>query len=212
MISKVKHTLWVLLSTVAALALLSLIPHTTPPPANVNNACQIFGEYPRWYADLAKSRKHWHIPIPVALAIMRQESQFKALAKTPHRTLLGIPLPWTHITTASGYTQAIDSTWSRYQNITHHYWVDRSSFANAADFIGWFASTANRHAGIPMNDAYDLYLAYHEGVRGYIEHNYDQKLWLKNIAWQVQRHAEQYKLQLNHCETALNHHSWWQYW
>lgn len=192
--------------------LISLIPHTTPPPDNINNACLIFQQYPRWYVDLAKAEQHWHLPIAVSLAIIRQESHFHALAQTPHRHLLGIPLPWTHITTATGYTQAIDGTWKLYENATHNYWNDRSSFASAADFIGWFAANAHHRAGIPLNDAYDLYLAYHEGIRGYIEHNYDRKLWLKNIAWLVQRHAETYQHQLRQCRHNYSSLHWWHYW
>ncbi len=192
--------------------LLSLIPHSSPVPVHMNNACAIFKEYPRWYADLSKAEKRWKLPIPVALAIMHQESHFHALALTPHRRLLGIPIPWTHQTTARGYAQAIDSTWQRYQTRTHHFWVDRSSFASAADFMGWFSQTAHHRAGIRQSDAYDLYLAYHEGVGGYLEHKYNQKPWLKHVAWRVQHQANNYQVQLKHCQLELPSQSWWHYW
>ena len=206
-----RYTL-ILLFVITLLWLISLIPHTNTPPRDMNNACHIFKQYPRWYADALKAKKKWHVPMNVELAIIREESHFKALALTPHRKLLGIPLPWTHITSATGYTQAIDGTWDLYSKSTKHYFVDRSSFASATDFIGWFAKMARYKAGIPSNDAYDLYLAYHEGVRGYIEHNYDRKLWLKNIAWQVQRHSEIYKHQLQQCHNSLPQLSWYEYW
>lgn len=207
-----KQSGYVALGIIAAAYLISYIPHTAPSPHNTHNACEIFTQYPRWYISLKKTEQRWQLPIPVALAIIHQESDFTALAETPHRRLLGVPLPWTHTTSAKGYTQAIDSTWQRYQRSTNHYWVDRSSFADAVDFMGWFAHNARRYAGIPSSDAYDLYLAYHEGVRGFIEHSYDSKPWLQSIAWKVQRQSYRYQYQLAHCQQKLPKITWWRYW
>ena len=56
---------------------------------------------------------------------------------------------------------------------------------------------------ISRNDAYRLYLAYHEGHGGYNRGSYKSKQWLKDVAAKVNRRANTYKSQLQGCEQDL---------
>ncbi len=53
-----------------------------------------FDEKDGWYEDAADAREEWGSPISVMMAIMHQESRFKAKAKPPRKKILGfIPGP-----------------------------------------------------------------------------------------------------------------------
>jgi len=54
---------------------------TTPPPRYIYNICEIFRENPKWYRSARKSYKRWGVPIPVLMAIIHQESKFRADAR-----------------------------------------------------------------------------------------------------------------------------------
>ena len=43
------------------------------------------------------------------------------------------------------------------------YGADRDDFNDAIDFIGWYNDQSSRRSKISKSDAYNLYLAYHEG-------------------------------------------------
>lgn len=169
------------------------------PPKNVNNACQIFKEYPSWYRKTKKVEKRWHVPVPVQLAIIHQESRFNGHAK-PERTKLLWIIPWKRPSSAVGYSQALNQTWDRYQNKRGGFWASRKNFGDAVDFIGWYSKEANQRAGIPPSDAYKLYLAYHEGVGGYIRKSYLKKPWLIHVARKVKAQSIKYQEQLKYCK------------
>ena len=63
---------------------------TTAPPRNIDNICSIFRQYPKWYWAAQDVQKKWRVPISVLMAIMHQESKFRAGAKPPRRKLLWI--------------------------------------------------------------------------------------------------------------------------
>jgi len=142
------------------------------PPKNVNNACHIFKQYPKWYRETLDVEKRWHVPVSVQMAIIHQESRFNGRAK-PKRTRLLWIIPWKRPSSAYGYSQALKSTWDLYEKSEGGFWgSSRDDFGDAADFIGWYAHQAYKRAGIPKNDAYRLYLAYHEGIGGYTRKTY----------------------------------------
>ncbi|HCD56882.1 MAG TPA: hypothetical protein DEQ90_15770, partial [Halieaceae bacterium] len=58
-------------------------------------------------------------------------------------------------------------------------------------------------SGIAKNDAYRLYLAYHEGHGGYNRGSYRDKAWLLRVATKVRDRAAQYTVQLNGCADSL---------
>lgn len=207
-----KKNLTAIVITLLVLLLLSFIPYTNLPPHNSNNACAIFKQYPRWYWDTLHVQEQYGIPISVQLAIIKQESNFHAAALTRHHHLLGITLPWTHISSAKGYAQILDSTWEEYKKSTHHYYANRDSFNTAVHFIGWYAQRISVETGISNNNARDLYLAYHEGIKGYNQVSYQSKPWLIKRADQVQKQALRYELQLASCKNSLPKRTWYRYW
>lgn len=184
---------------------------TTPAPQNSNDVCAIFKQYPKWYWATKSSEQRWRVPIAVQMAIIHQESSFKAKAKPPRTKLLWI-IPWKRPSSSYGYTQALDTTWEHYKKSAGKSWVNRNDFSDSADFIGWYGYMANRKAGIPRNNAYKLYLAYHEGVGGYQRRTYLKKQWLISVAHKVQRNANRYQSQLNRCQSRLPTKPWYRFW
>jgi hypothetical protein len=183
------------------------------PPRNRQDICSIFREYPSWYWDARGVREHWDLPISVLMAIIYQESRFQAHAAPPREKLLWI-IPWKRPTSAYGYSQAVEGTWKHYVRDTgqSHWWTSRTAFGDAADFIGWLTHRAHKIAGISMNNAYEQYLAYHEGIGGYQRRSYLKKKWLMAVARKVQRHARMYRSQLLRCESSLPTKPWWHLW
>jgi hypothetical protein len=183
------------------------------PPGNIENICSIFKEYPSWYWDAQGVQKHWGLQESVLMAIVYQESRFHADAAPPREKLLWI-IPWKRPTTAYGYSQAVKGTWKHYVQETgkDHWWTSRSAFGDAADFIGWFTHRAHVRAGIPMSNAYEQYLAYHEGITGYQQRTYLKKKWLIGVARKVQSRAWLYHRQLVACRSSLPTRSWWHVW
>lgn len=184
---------------------------STPPPDNPDNVCKIFEQYPQWYQDAKASRHKWGIPISVQMAIIYQESSYQSKARPPRTKILFV-IPWKHPTSAYGYSQAIDHTWGVYERSIARA-ASRSNFADATDFIGWYADRAREKASIPPNDAYRLYLSYHEGITNYKKGSYRSIAWLTDTAKRVSLRAKTYRNQLLACEKSLPqpHSHWWQF-
>lgn len=179
----------------------------TSPPSNQDNICEIFREK-GWYEDAADARDEWGSSIGTMMAIMHQESRFKAKAKPPREWLLGF-IPWFRSSSAYGYSQAKDATWDWYQASSGNYGADRDDFADAIDFIGWYNSVSRKKCGIKSYDTYNLYLAYHEGHGGFNRRTYNSKPWLKSVAKKVADRAWRYNSQLKSCEEELKEPWWW---
>jgi hypothetical protein len=185
---------WIMLVFVALLSSCA----TTPQPYHTNNVCSIFRQYPGWKHSTLLTQKKYGVPIAVQMAIIHQESSFIADAKPPRERLLGF-IPWKRPTSAVGYSQALNYTWKVYKRSTGRYWAERENFADADDFIGWYASRAKLRAGIEPTDTYSLYLAYHEGITNYIHKSYNKKPWLIRVSRRVQARALFYDKQLDKC-------------
>ncbi len=190
------------------LGTLLLVGCATSPPSNVENACYIFQEKPDWFDASLDVEKRYGLPIQVQLAIMRQESSFKHDAAPPRDTLLGIPM-WWRISSAYGYAQVKDSTWDWYKDKTGRWFASRENYADAVDFMGWYTSISQRTLGISKWDAYNQYLAYHEGHGGWKKKSYNKKQWLIGVAKKVERNAQMYGAQLKNCKSSLGSSSWW---
>jgi len=180
---------------------------TTSPPSDVNDICAIFREKSGWYDDAADARKEWGSPISVMMAMMHQESKFRAKAKPPRKKIFGF-IPGPRPSNAYGYSQALDSTWDDYKRSAGRYGADRDDFDDAIDFIGWYNHQSNKRSGIAKTDAYRLYLAYHEGHGGYNRATYRNKQWLIDVAHKVGRRASSYRSQLLACEDTLKDDGW----
>ena len=118
-------------------------------PRHINDVCAVFEQNDGWFSDWESAAKRAEqergIPVPVLMATMRKESGFKSNATPPRTKLLGF-IPWTRVSTAYGYSQALDGTWSQYKQETGRSGARRSDFADAVDFVGWYhAKTAELH-------------------------------------------------------------------
>jgi hypothetical protein len=181
---------------------LSLTGCTTSPPRDVNNICAIFEEKDEWYDDAADASEEWGSPIPVMMAIMHQESRFRADARPPRKKILGF-IPGPRASSAYGYPQAKSATWGDYKKDAGRFGADRDDFSDAVDFIGWYNYQSVRRSGISPQDTYGLYLAYHEGHGGYNRSTYAGKPWLTGVARKVEARANSYEAQLIFCEEDL---------
>ena len=180
------------------------------PPHQPSNICSVFTEKNDWYTSARDAYEKWGTKISIAMAFIRQESNFRADAR-PARTRILWFLPGPRPSSAYGYPQAIDTTWESYQSAISNYGADRDDFADAIDFIGWYNHISYQTLGIAKSDVYRLYLAYHEGQGGYGRGTHLNKRWLKNTARRVAAQAEHYRRQLKICETRLQQQtsSWW---
>ena len=183
---------------------------STTPPKQVDNACTIFDEKEDWYEAARAVEKKWGTPVQIQLAIMRQESSFRHDAKPPRDTVIGIPM-WWRVSSAYGYAQAKDETWDWYEDKTGNRFADRDDFEDATDFIGWYTDVSSRTLGISKWDAYNQYLAYHEGHGGWKRKTYNRKPWLMKVARKVERNASTYGSQLQTCRDRLEKSAggWW---
>ncbi|MBT9097701.1 transglycosylase SLT domain-containing protein [Methylovulum psychrotolerans] len=177
---------------------LCLASCATAPPNNTENICAVFSEQDEWYGNARQASEKWGIPTTVIMAIMHQESHFVADAKPPRTYLLGF-IPWFRPTSAYGYAQALDGTWDDYQGSAGNWWSDRDDFADAADFIAWYCAISHRKLGIAASDTKNLYLAYHEGHRGFQQKTYLRVAWLRRTSDKVATRAKQFQKQLNGC-------------
>lgn len=190
-----KHIRTVLILLAAAAASNCAAP---APPSDVENACAILMDRPQWGEALERSALRWGAPQHVAMAIIWKESSFQAEARTSRKYVLGF-IPNGRRSSAYGYAQAIDGTWDWYRDSTGNSGADRDDFDDAADFVGWYMARSNASAGIGMDDAFNQYLAYHEGHAGFKKQSWRDKPWLMRVAAEVKRKAETYERQIAAC-------------
>ena len=189
------------------LLLIGLSACATMPPSKSSDVCSIFREKSSWHTAAKRSSERWKSSIPVAMAILYQESSFKHNARPPRKYLLGF-IPWKRPSSAYGYAQVINGTWESYQRSTGNYGADRTRFADAVDFVGWYNRVAVQKNGVGINDAYALYLNYHEGTGGYAKGTYKKKPALQGIALRVQQRSERYASQYAGCKDSLRQSFW----
>ena len=168
-------------------------------PENINNICEIFSEQKKWYKQAKKSQAKWGTPIHVQMAILQQESGFKYDAKPGRKRVLGF-IPWTRKSSAYGYAQVLDVTWKEYKKETKNRGADRDKFKDAIDFVGWYTYHTQKLTKISKWDAYNQYLAYHEGRGGYLKGTYKNKSWLTQVAKKVDNNSKNYSAQLKSCQ------------
>lgn len=178
-----------------------------PPPSRPADICAIFREKPKWYQSTRASAERWGVPIPVQMAILHRESSFRARARPPRRWFLWV-IPGPRPSSAYGYAQAVDSTWKDFQESTGRSTARRDRFDDVAHFVGWYGAVLHRLTGIPKDDAYGLYLAYHEGPGGYARGSHRSKAWLLDVAQRVADRSVRYQRQLAACEDDLDGHFW----
>ncbi|WP_299073530.1 hypothetical protein [uncultured Paraglaciecola sp.] len=182
---------------------------TATPPRNISNICDIFTEKRDWFDSATDMQERWGVPIHVPMAMMYQESSFKAKARPPKNYLFFGLIPWGHVSSAYGYSQAKTPTWDDYKRETDNSWANRSDFDDAMDFMGWFISKTHTINAVSKWDAQLQYLNYHEGWGGYSRKSYQSKTWLKGVAKKVKARSLRYATQLKGCEEELSKGWFW---
>lgn len=189
-------------STLRALILVLLVASCGvarySPPRNLDNACSILAQRPAFDRAFQATKRKWGVPVHVQMAIIHQESRFKADARTPMKYILGV-IPTGRQSSAFGYSQALDGTWKEYRQSTGRFGARRDDIYDAADFIGWYLSASNRQLGISLRDTRNQYLAYHEGRTGYKRGSYNSKKWLLDVSAKVRTRGNTYERQLRSC-------------
>ncbi|MGI9251872.1 MAG: transglycosylase SLT domain-containing protein [Pseudohongiellaceae bacterium] len=180
-----------------------LLSCAASPPRDVTDLCQIFEDRRSWYKAAQKAERRWDIPMSVNMAVIYQESGFRARAR-PERKRILFFIPWSRPSSAYGYAQALDGTWDEYEANSGNSRASRSNFADAIDFVSWYNANSVRINGIRPNNARDLYLAYHEGNGGYQRGTWRDKQWLLDAAAKVQGNADRFATQINSCHRDLN--------
>lgn len=175
---------------------------STYQPKQVSDVCSIFYGEIDWYKDAIKAEKRWGTPINVTMAIMKQESTFRAKVRPKRPTFFFIPLP--RKSTAYGYAQAQNPAWNDYRKDTGNWGHDRDDFGDAINFIGWYTNKSNTRLGISKWDTYKQYLAYHEGWGGYSRGSFNTKPKLIKVAAKVKHQAQIYGVQLRGCRDKLD--------
>ncbi|MEY8838818.1 lytic transglycosylase [Cribrihabitans sp. XS_ASV171] len=168
------------------------------PPRDLDNACSIARERPQYMKAFERTERKWGVPVHVQMATIYQESRYDSDARTPHQYVLGV-LPMGRLSSAYGYSQALDGTWEEYQRETGRNSAKRDRIRDATDFMGWYMNKTRERNGISLSDTRNQYLAYHEGHTGYARGSYNAKSWLVRISDQVASRGEMYRRQLATC-------------
>ena len=188
------------LGALTAIFLLSTCGSSYSPPRDLENACAIVAERPEYLRAMSRTERNWGVPVAAQMALIHQESKFVGNAKTPHKRFLGIPTG--RVSSAKGYSQALDGTWDEYRADTGNRLARRTDIDAATDFIGWYMAKSQSSLGIPMTDIRSQYLAYHEGRSGYRRGTHNNKAWLLRVASEVESRAIVYDMQLRQCRVS----------
>lgn len=167
-------------------------------PRNLDNACALLDERPRYGRAMRRTERRWNAPVHVQMAIIHQESRFDGDIRPPFRYALGV-IPMGRQSSAIGYSQALDGTWEEYQDDQGRPRARRTDIDDATDFIGWYMNQTRERNGVALTDARNQYLAYHEGQAGFARGSYNAKPWLLDVADRVAERAERYRQQLARC-------------
>jgi len=185
----------------AALLVLAACGSNYSAPRNLDDACALIQERPRYYRAMQRTERRWDVPVHVQMAVIHQESKFIGDARTPYRYSLGV-IPMGRQSSAYGYAQALDATWEEYRRDTGNRNARRDRIEDATDFMGWYMTRTVERNGISKRDARNQYLAYHEGHTGYARASYNQKAWLLRVSDSVAARAARYEAQLANCRRA----------
>lgn len=115
--------------------------------------CEILVQNPSWSKSLKAAQDTYKLPPAFAMAIIYQESKFKAEAKSKGSS-------------AYGYAQAIDGTWKNFQKDVKSN-AKRNNFNDSVQFVGWYTAQLAKSTKLKMSDSYNLYMAYMLGATGF---------------------------------------------
>jgi len=167
-------------------------------PRNLDDACALAAERPHYFRAMRRTERRWGVPVHVQMATFHQESRLVGDARPPFRYTLEV-IPMGRLSSALGYSQALDGTWDEYRASTGNRSARRTDIDDAADFMGWYMVLTRERNGVALTDARNQYLAYHEGHTGFARGSYNAKPWLLGVADRVAARAETYRVQLLSC-------------
>ena len=167
-------------------------------PRDLDNACAIVKQRPGYLKAFRATERKWGVPVHVQMATLYQESKFIAAARPPFRYTLGV-IPMGRLSSAFGYSQALDGTWEEYQDGPGGSRARRDDIFDATDFMGWYMAQTVEETGVPITDTRNQYLAYHDGRTGFRRGTWKSKSWLVRIAGEVEARAVMYDTQLRSC-------------
>ena len=164
-----------------------------PIDQSAESLCDIFRLQPQWRGDLRRAQREWGSPRGVIEAFIYQESRFRPEAIHPTQE--------PNSDGAYGYSQAIRSTWDFYRRSTGNRHAQRDNFSDSVDFVGWYNKESRRDLNLGSEDAYNLYLAYHEGWTGFRNGSYDwpSHVWIQEVAHEVAKKAKEYRAEYESC-------------
>lgn len=169
-----------------------------PPPDRLDDACAILDQRGEFARAFRTAERRWGVPVHVQMATIYQESKFDGDARTPFRWALGV-IPMGRMSSAYGYSQALDGTWDEYRAETGRRGARRNDIRDATDFMGWYMDKSSETLGISKHDTRSQYLAYHEGRGGYSRGSHRGKPWLLRVADKTADRAQIYEAQLRTC-------------
>lgn len=205
-----RSTAWIppIFALGALVAVAGLLSGCAAPPRNPNDVCSVFSQRHAWYRATREAQQRWGIDQAIQMAVIFQESSFRAGARPPRTRLLGF-IPWSRNSSAYGYAQVLNSTWDLYRRSASRPRAERDRFPDAADFVAWYMDRIAEHAKIEKSSARSLYLAYHEGAGGYGRGTHLTKRWLLDASRRVEKRAARYGAQLSVCRERLERYRWW---
>ena len=105
------------------LTLLALAGCSASTPRNTDDICALFSEQRSWYKAAREASERWGAPLHVPMAIIYQESHFRAAARPPMRYFLGfIPLGRGSSAKSDAYRQYLNyhEGWGGYRRGSYH--------------------------------------------------------------------------------------------
>ena len=162
-----------------------------------DNICYVVKHSWGWRQSLKSASRVYGISPGLILSTIYHESSFRPTARPPRGKVLGV-IPWRY-STAYGFGQVKDETWEWYKEKNQLRFVSRTSFYDTVHFIGWYYSIFKSRAQKVADPYYSFYIAYHDGIGGFLRHSEEGNEWLQNKAKSVKAFAESYDQQLKDC-------------
>ena len=177
------------------------------PSLPAGDICEIFERRPAWYRDTARVAEQYGVGQALQMAVVRHEAGFQARARPPRRRIWGF-IPGPRPSTAFGYSQALDGTWQRFQHETRRPRARRDRFSDAVELIGWYYAETFDRLGPKARDPYHFYLAYNQGVGGYVKAVERPDSPAARYARRVAATASRFETRLEGCRPRLERRKW----
>jgi hypothetical protein len=160
-----------------------------PAHAQTHNACHLLDRNPDWAESLSAASARWNVKPGVMLAVIDQESRFRADARGQGAQGDNPPRNF-------GYAQANLRTWNWFLRETGRASGSRTDFALSVEFVGWHFAEMERRIGAPRTNTTAHYLAYKLGEGGYRRGGSAAS---RTLASQLVARAERFDRQLEGC-------------